>query len=508
MLETRSSRNETAHDDVFLEAAEIVHLASDRRFCEDAGGLLEARGGDERVCRERRLGDTEEQRTARCGAAAVSDYAVVLFAEAELVDLLLQEELRVAHVFDLDPAHHLPGDGLDVLVVDVHALQTVNLLNGVDQVGLRELFAEDGQQVVQVERAVDQGFAGLDVVAFLHVDVHAAWNRVFLGGLAVFAFDVDFAHALGDFAVADRAIDFADDRGILGFAGLEELHDARETSGDVLGLGGFARDFREHVAGLHLVAVPDHQVGAGRHQVLFADLARGIADKNRRLMLFIAGRQRNDILGEAGNFVDLLFDRQAGLQVVELHVSGGFGEDGEGERIPFSQDLAVRDAFAFGDAETRAVNSVVALLFAAFLIDDGEEARTVHGDGGAAAALNVFEIHELDDAVVARFKGGTLGNASGGSADVERTHGELCAGLADGLRGDDPDGFSEFDHAAGSEVAAVTQGANAASRLAGEHGANAHALDTRGLHGISQLFGDFLVHVDNDVTFEILDLVE
>src|SRR4029077_5530269 len=399
--------------------------------------LLEARGGDERVGRERSLGDAEEQRTSRCRAATVSYYAVVLFAEAELIHLLLEEERGVAHVFDLDPTHHLPGDGLDVLIVDVHALEAVNLLNGVHQIRLRELLAEDGQQIVQVERAVDPSLTGLDVVAFLHVDVHAARNRIFLGCLAVFAFHVDLAHTLGDFAVAHHAIDFADDRGILGLAGLEELHDARESSGDVLGLGGFARDFREHVTGFHLVAVPDHQVGTGRHEVLLANLARGIADKNRRLMLFIAGRQRNDILREAGNFVDLLFDGQAGAQVVERHGAGGFGEDGEGERIPFGEDLAVRDAFAFWDAETRAVNDVVAFLFAAFLIDDGDEAGTVHGDGGAAAALNVFEVHELDDAMVARFERGALGNAGGGSADVERTHGELCAGLADGLRGDD-----------------------------------------------------------------------
>src|SRR5713226_4784085 len=296
VLETRASGNEAAHDDVFLEAAEIVHLAGDRRFGEDAGGLLEAGGGDERVGRERRLGYAEEQRASRCGTATVSDYAVVLFAEAELVHLLLEEERGVADVFDLDPAHHLPRDRLDVLVVDVHALKAVNLLNCVHQVGLRELFAEDGQQVVQVERAVDQSLTGLDVVAFLHVDVHATRNRIFLGSLAVFAFDVDFAHALGDFAIAHRAIDFADDRGILGLAGLEELHNARETASDVFGLGGFARDFREHVAGLHLVAVPDHQVGAGRHEVLLANLARRIADKNGRLMLFVAGRQGNDIL--------------------------------------------------------------------------------------------------------------------------------------------------------------------------------------------------------------------
>ena len=91
---------------------------------------------------------------------------------------------------------------------------------------------------------------------------------------------------------------------------------------------------------------------------------------------------------------------------------------------------------------------------------------------------------------------------------MERTHGELCARLADGLRGDNADSFAEFDHASGSQVAAVAQSANAAPGLTGEHGANAHALDTRSLHGVSQLFGYFLVHLDDDVTLEVLDLVE
>ena len=60
-------------------------------------------------------------------------------------------------------------------------------------------------------------------------------------------------------------------------------------------------------------------------------------------MLFVARRQGDNVLREAGDFVDLLFDRQAGTQVVELHGAGGFGKDREGERIPLGQDLAVRD---------------------------------------------------------------------------------------------------------------------------------------------------------------------
>src|SRR5215471_10343118 len=491
MLESRASGNQAAHDDVFLEAAEIVHLAGDGSFREHASGFLEAGGGDERIGRERRLGDTQEQRSARSGTAAALDGLIVFLAEAELVNLLFEEEVGVTNVFDLDPAHHLARDGLDVLVVDVNALEAVNLLNGVDEVSLRELFAEHGEKVVKVERTVDQSFTGLDVVAFLNVDVHAARDGVFLGGFAVFAFDVDFAHTLGDFAVANRAVNFADDGGILRLASLEELDDTRETSGDVLGLGGFARDLRENVARGNIVAVPDHQVGAGRHEVFLPDFTGRIANENSRLMLFIARGQSHHVLRKTGDFVHLLFDGDAGLEVVELHRAGGFRENREGKRIPLSENLAVSDVFAVLNAESGAVHDMVALLFAVLFVDDGDEARAVHGDKCAAASLDVFEIHELYDAVVARFERGALGDARGGSADVERAHGELSAGLADGLRSDDPDGLAELDHAAGGEVAAIAQRAHPSPRFASEHGTDAHAVDTGGLDGVGELFVDF-----------------
>src|SRR5271163_3345218 len=164
--------------------------------------------------------------------------------------------------------------------------------------------------------------------------------------------------------------------------------------------------------------------------------------------------------------------------------------------------------FAIDHAEARAVNDVVALLFAVLFIYDGDEAGAVHGDGSAAAALDELEVHELDDTVVARFERGTLGNAGRGSADVERTHRELRARLADGLRGDDADCFAEFHHAPRGEVASVAESANSATRFASEHGANANALDTGSLHLVGEVFGDFLVDVDNDRALEVLDLVE
>ena len=113
------------------------------------------------------------------GRAAGFDHALVLFAELELVDHFLGQELGVADVLDLHPAHHLADDHFQVLVVDVDALQPVDFLDLVDQVLLQFLLAEHVQDVVRVARAVHQRIAGLHALAFLHVDVDAARDRVF-----------------------------------------------------------------------------------------------------------------------------------------------------------------------------------------------------------------------------------------------------------------------------------------------------------------------------------------
>ncbi len=106
------------------------------------------------------------------------DDALVLLLEAELVDLLVDQELGVADLLDLHPAHHLADDDLDVLVVDVDALQPVDLLDLVDQVPLQLLLAEHGEDVVRVARTVHQRLAGADPLALLDVDVDAARQRV------------------------------------------------------------------------------------------------------------------------------------------------------------------------------------------------------------------------------------------------------------------------------------------------------------------------------------------
>ena len=189
-------------------------------------------------------------------------------------------------------------------------------------------------------------------------------------------------------------------------------------------------------------------------------------------------------------------------------VPGGFGEDREGVGIPLDHGLAESDRLAFVDPDASAVYDVVALFFAALFVDHGDQAGAVHGNDGLAAALDHLQVDEFHEAVVAGFDLRLFGDASGRAADVEGAHGELRAGLADGLRRDDSHGLAHLDEAPGGQVAAIAARAHAAPGFAGEHGANLHSLDTRGLNRVRQFLGDFLVDLDDHVAFVVLDLLK
>ena len=69
--------------------------------------------------------------------------------------------------------------------------------------------------------------------------------------------------------------------------------------------------------------------------------------------------------------------------------------------------------------------------------------------------------------------GKTLGDvAAGQTAGVEGTHGQLGAGFADGLGGNDADRLARTHRLLGGQVHAVALGAHAAVGLAGQHGAD------------------------------------
>ena len=94
--------------------------------------------------------------------------------------LLAFEEGGVAGDEDQHLLEHARDDDLDVLVVDLHALQPVDLLDRVDQVGLHGVDALDGQDVHRVDRPLGEAVARHHALPLVRAHVLAVRDEVFL----------------------------------------------------------------------------------------------------------------------------------------------------------------------------------------------------------------------------------------------------------------------------------------------------------------------------------------
>src|SRR6185436_835622 len=336
-------------------------------------------------------------------------------------------------------------DDLDVLVVDRHALEAIDLLHLVHEIALQLAIAEDGQVVVRVRRAVHEGLTGLHAIAFVHADVLAAGDRVLLG-LPVVGADDDLAHALDEAAHLHASVDLGDDRLFLGLARLEQLGHPRQTAGDVLGLGRLARDLGDDVGREDVGPVGHREVGTHRQRVAVplgaggdgVGIGMGAHDDDAQLQLAL-GVLDDDLAREAGDLVELLAHGDAFHDVLVLRLAGELREDRVGERIPLDQHGPGLDLLVVLDLDLGAVHDRVALALAAALVGHGDLAVAVGGDQVAVTVDDGPEVVELHHARALGLVLGGLHDAARGAADVERPHGELGARLADRLRGDDAD---------------------------------------------------------------------
>src|SRR5689334_5223537 len=86
--EAGAGRDEVTHDDVFLEAAQVVDAAQGGGLSKDTRGVLERRGGDEGIGLQRGLGNAEQNRHGLGGLAALLLDTDILVLEGEAVDLV------------------------------------------------------------------------------------------------------------------------------------------------------------------------------------------------------------------------------------------------------------------------------------------------------------------------------------------------------------------------------------------------------------------------------------
>src|SRR5882672_6141973 len=263
--------------------------------------------------------------------------------------------------------------------------------------------------------------------------------------LADFRSHFDLALALGVLAETDLAVDLRNDRELLWLACFEQLRNSRQTAGDVLGLGRLARNLRDHVARLDRGAFGHVDICADWQEVSRDVVGARQLDGLARRVLYRDTRAHVEVLeldddvgARAGSFVDPLLHGLAFDNIAVLNGAADLGDDRSRVRIPFRDKLARLDLVAFGLFELGAVDQRIALTLAladaaAFVGDlrcDHDFAVTSHYDEVAVAALHGVDRMEADHAFVADFERGLLGAPAGGTADMEGTHRELGARLA------------------------------------------------------------------------------
>src|SRR5262249_28573438 len=97
-----------------------------------------------------------------------------------------------------------------------------------------------------------------------------------------------------------------------------------------------------------------------------------------------------------------------------------------------------------------------------------DRAVFVQNDPTAVERLDGSQIIELHRTVVLRLDDRLLECLAGCAADVERAHRQLRPRFANGLRGDDADGFAKLHKIAGGQVPTVAHRAYTSAALACE----------------------------------------
>ena len=274
--------------------------------------------------------------------------AIVLVAEDLAIHVLPFEELRLARLHDSNLLQHLLDDHANVLVVDLHALEAIDLLHFVEQILLHRARSLDPQNVVRIDRTFGQTITSAHAIAFVHAQVLAGADFVQLclarlveRAVVIDRRDEDLALAALDLAEPHHAVDFGDRRRILRTTRFEQLGDSRQTARDVARLVRFTADLGDDRSREDLLSILHGELSARRddevtHALLLPALLLNDLDVRVELLFTIFD---DDALTETGELIQLLGHRLVFDDVDEANRSVDVGENRVRVRVPGEDHL-------------------------------------------------------------------------------------------------------------------------------------------------------------------------
>src|SRR5690606_22204065 len=308
---------------------------------------------------------------------ALGIHAVVLVEQFRTLDLLAGDEAGVAGIDDVHAAQHLADDDLDVLVVDLHALQAVDVLHFVDDIARQALDALQPQDVVRVGRAVDDHLALVHHLAVVHQHLFFLGNQELVAD-AFQVGDDQALLALGVFAERNRTRDIGQHAGVFGRTCFEQLCNTGQTAGNIARLLRFLWKTRQDFTHGDLLPVTNGNERTDREGDVDRVIGTGNLDVFTRLVdqldlrthhgLAAASLGRDDHQRrQTGDFVELLRNRNAFFDILEADLTGVFGNDRTGQGIPRGQTLASLDGVTVTHGNRSAIRNLVTFALTAYI---------------------------------------------------------------------------------------------------------------------------------------------
>ncbi len=361
-----------------------------------------------------------------------------------------------------------------MLVIDAYTLQTIDVLNLVNNVMGQGFNAFQAQNVMRVGRTVGNNFTLLDVFTFEHGHLAPFRNQHFVVAAAVDRVhtvsrgDDQATLALSFLTEADSTGDFRQDGRLFRFAGFEQVGNTRQTTGDVTGLGTFLRDTGDNVTDIHLLAVFHTHDSLGREEVMrryigtrqILFLAFAVEQGNGRTQFLAAGRTLGHIhhgdVGQTGDFVGLALHAQAFFHGSELHLTGNLDHDRVRMRVPGGNDIASLDFGTVGTTYHGTIRQFITFFFTTIDVVDNQLTGAADHNQVAIGTLYCLHVEQMDGTVRFHLHVVTGRGTGCGTTNMEGTHGQLGTRLTDGLGSYNTHGLTDVGQMATGQVTTIT----------------------------------------------------
>ena len=220
-----------------------------------------------------------------------------------------------------------------MFVVDLHALQTIDFLDLVDEVFLHGIHTRNSENIVRVNRTFAEPFTGVNAIAFVDVDMASVRNQVILG-FTFIAMNIYLLLTADDLAELDNTVDFGNNRRIVRFASLEQLGYSGQTTGDVTRFRYIARNLDQESPRLNCIAIADKQLSTGRDTITGQFLLLRIHHNNGREQGLISFLNDNG-LDQTGCLIEFFAKSNIRDNIFVSNLTAVFGDDCGRVRIPF-----------------------------------------------------------------------------------------------------------------------------------------------------------------------------